>query len=201
MKLFYSPGACSLAPHIVLREINKDFDLVKVDFSTSKTEHGDDFTQINPHGYVPAIQLDNSDTLTEGVAIMQYLADSSPEAGLVPKNGTFERAKLHERLNYLTSEFHKGFAPLFSDVSDEEKKRAVANVESKLDYLDDLLSEQDYLMGDKFSIADAYMFVIASWTAPTGIELKKWSNISAYSEKIASRKSVQDAMRAEGLIS
>ncbi|MEE9327024.1 MAG: glutathione transferase GstA [Cocleimonas sp.] len=198
MKLFYSPGACSLAPHIVLRETGTDFDLVKVDFANKKTEHGDDFTQINPHGYVPAIQLDNNDTLTEGVAIMQYLADSSPESGLVPENGTFERAKLHERLNYLTSEFHKG---LFSDVSDEEKKRAVANVESKLDYLDNLLSKQDYLMGDKFSIADIYMFVIASWTAHTGIDLKKWSNISAYSEKITNRKSVQEAKRAEGLIS
>ena len=201
MKLFYSPGACSLAPHIVLREIGNNFDLVKVDFATNTTEQGDDFNQINPHGYVPAILLDNNEPLTEGVAIMQYLADQSPTAGLVPKNGTFERAQLHERLNYLTSEFHKGFAPLFSGVEGEEKQKAIENVEAKLDYLDKLLSDREYVMGENFSIADAYLFVITSWTAHTGIDLNKWSHLSEYSEKIANRKSVQEAMRAEGLIS
>ncbi len=200
MKLYYSPGACSLAPHIVLQETGKEFELVKVDLASKTTETGDDFTKINPHGYVPVLGLDNGEVLTEGVAIMQYLADQSPEAGLAPENGTFERARLQERLNYLSTELHKAFGPLFSDSAEEEKKKAVAKIESKLDYLDTLLNSKDYLMGDVFSIADAYLFVLISWTAPTGIGLDRWPNIASFSTRVSERKSVHEAMQAEGLL-
>ncbi len=200
MKLYYAPGACSLASHIVLQETEIEFDLVKVDLASKITEHGDDFTQINPHGYVPALQLDNNEVLTEGVVIMQYLADQSPSTGLAPENGTFERIRLQERLNYLTTELHKSFSPLFSGGTDEEKQKAVSKIESGLSFIDTLLSNKPYLAGEKFSIADAYLFVIASWTTPTGISLDKWPNISNFSKRIAQRKSVQKAMKAEGLI-
>ncbi len=200
MKLYYSPGACSLAPHIVLQETGKEFELVKVDLASKTTETGDDFMKINPHGYVPVLGLDNGEVLTEGVAIMQYLADQSPEAGLAPENGTFERARLQEKLNYLSTELHKAFAPLFSDSAEAEKKKAVAKIESKLDYLDTLLNSKDYLMGDVFSIADAYLFVLTGWTVPTGIGLGGWPNIASFSTRVSGRKSVRAAMQAEGLL-
>jgi glutathione S-transferase len=200
MKLYYSPGACSLAPHIVLREAGNKFELVKVDFESKTTETGGDFTKINPHGYVPALALDNNEILTEGVAIMQYIADQAPDKHLVPANGTFERARLQERLNYLTTELHKSFGPLFSDSPEAEKQKAIARIESKLDYLDKLLADRLYLLGDEFSVADAYLFVLASWTKPTGIGLSKWPNIAAYSDRIAERENVRDALQAEGLL-
>ena len=200
MKLYYSPGACSLAPHIVLRETRQDFDLEKVDFESGTTDSGSDYRQINPHGYVPALELDSDEILTEGVSIMQYLADRNPEAGLAPANGTFERSRLQERLNYLATELHKAFTPLFSESTEEEKVKAVSSIEAKLDYIDALLREQDYLMGDKFTIADAYLFVLASWTRPTGIGLDKWPSIQAFTGRIAGRENVQAAMQAEGLI-
>lgn len=200
MKLYYSPGACSLASHIILHEMDQEFDLVKVDFSTSTTETGMDFSQINPHGYVPALELENNEVLTEGVAIMQYLADQVPTLNLVPENGTLERARLQERLNYLTTELHKAFSPLFIDSSDEEKKKAVKNIESKLDFINDILVENNYLVGNEFSIADVYLFVLTNWTGPTGIGLDKWPNIALHSTRIAKRQSVQKAMRMEGLL-
>ncbi|MBL4660334.1 MAG: glutathione transferase GstA [Alcanivoracaceae bacterium] len=201
MKLYYSPGACSLAPHIILQETNTDFDLIKVDFASKMTEHGEDFTKINPHGYVPALQLDNGDVLTEGVAIMQYLADLSPQANLVPENGTFKRAKLYEKLNYLTSELHKGFAPLFSDVSDTSKQKAKENLNNKFSYIDSVLAEKPYLLGNDFSVADAYLFVISGWTKLTGIDLSKWVHVTSFVEKISKRNAVQKALKAEGLLS
>jgi glutathione S-transferase len=200
MKLYYSPGACSQAPHIILNETNTDYELVKVDFSTKTTEHGEDFNKINPNGYVPALQLDNGEILTEGVAIMQYLADASPESDLAPKNATFARAKLQEKLNYLTSELHKGFVPLFSDTSDEVKNQARENLSNKFNYIDSLLAKTSHISGDKFSIADAYLFVISNWTKMTGIDLSKWSNVSALIEKVYNREAVQKTLNAEGLI-
>ncbi|MBL4772276.1 MAG: glutathione transferase GstA [Alcanivoracaceae bacterium] len=200
MKLYYTPGACSLAPHIILQETNTDYDLVKVDLATKITENGDDFTKINPHGSVPLLVLDNGDTLTETVAIIQYLADLSPDSNLAPENGTFERAKLYEKLNYLTSELHKGFSPLFSDNSDEIKQKAKDNLNQKFNYLDKILAEKPYLLGDKYSVADVYLFVISNWTKLTGIDLSQWVNVSTFSEKIAQRKAVQKSMQAEGLL-
>lgn len=200
MELYYSPGACSLASHIILREIGKEFDLVKVDLVSKSTESGDDYKKINPHGYVPALKLVNDEILTEGVAIMQYLADQSPESNLSPTSGTLERSRLHERLNYLTAELHKSFTPLFYEATDEERKKSISNVESKLDFINNLLSDKNYLLGDKFTIADAYLFVITNLTGLTGIDLEKWPNIVSFSERVAGRDSVQKSMQAEGLL-
>jgi len=200
MKLYYSPGACSQAPHIILNEINANFELVKVDLTTKITEQGEDFIKINPHGYVPALQLDNGEVLTEGVAIMQYLADLSPEMDLAPKNATFARAKLQEKLNYLTTELHKGFVPLFTDSSAEVKAATKNNLAKKFSYLDSVLAKKPYITGNKFSLADAYLFVISNWSKPTGIDLSTWPNISAYIDKILQRDAVQKTMNAEGLL-
>jgi glutathione S-transferase len=200
MKLYYSPGACSQAPHIILNETNADFELVKVDFATKTTEHGEDFTKINPNGYVPALQLDNGDVLTEGVAIMQYLADQSPQSDIVPQNATFARAKLQEKLNYLTSELHKGFVPLFSNVTDEIKANARDNLAKKFSYIDSILGKSQYISGSKFSIADAYLFVISNWTKMTGIDLNQWKNVSSLVEKVFKREAVQKTLNTEGLL-
>ncbi len=200
MQLYYSPGACSLASHIILRETGNDFNLIKVDLVSKAIDTGGDFKQVNPHGYVPALKLENNEVLTEGVAIMQYLADQSPDARLVPENGTFERARLQEKLNYLTTELHKSFTPLFSNLQEEENKKVIKNVETKLDFINTQLSDKDYLLGDEFSIADAYLFVITNWTGLTGIDLEKWPNIISFSQRVAKRESVQESMRAEGLL-
>ena len=198
MKLYYSPGSCSLATHITLHETGNTFDIVKV--TNGVAEDGSDFKKMNPHGYVPVLQLDNGDVLTEGVVIMQYLADKSPAADIAPANGTFERTRLQERLNYLTTEVHKAFGPLFSDASDDEKQKAKLNVSNKFNYLDKLLAEREYLLGKKISIADFYLVVIANWTNFTGMSLKDWPNIARLSKQVISRKSAQLAMKAEGLI-
>ena len=200
MKLFYSPGACSQAPHIILNETHANFELVKVDFATKTTEHGEDFNKINPNGYVPALQLDNGEVLTEGVAIMQYLADLKPESDLAPKNATFARAKLQEKLNYLTSELHKGFVPLFGDNPEEVKNKARGNLANKFDYLDSVLEANNFINGEKFSIADAYLFVISNWTKMTGIELSRWTNVSALVEKVFQREAVQQTLKSEGFL-
>lgn len=200
MKLYYSPGACSQASHIILNETNADYEAVKVDFATKTTEQGEDFTKINPNGYVPALQLDNGEVLTEGVAIMQYLADLSPELNLAPKNSTFARAKLQEKLNYLTSELHKGFAPLFGNNSEQIKTQARENLSNKFNYIDSILAKTDYISGDRFSIADAYLFVISNWSKMTGVDLSKWSNVSDLVEKVYNRKAVQKTLNVEGLL-
>ena len=202
MKLYYKPGACSLASHIVLREIGEDFELESVDTDTQKTETGADFTQINPKGYVPVLRLDGGQVLTEGAAVLQYIADRYPEAGLAPKPGTLERARLQEHLNFVSSELHKAFGPFFSSsASDEEKQAAKTNVERKMDHFESIFSDgRKYLLGDEFSVSDAYFFVVASWAKPTGIGLDKWPNVAVFSARVAGREKVQDAMRAEGLL-
>jgi len=199
MKLYYSPGACSLAPHIILQELGLEFDLVQVDLYNKKTEFGDDFYEVSPHGRVPALQIANEDVLTESVAVLQYIADQHPKAGLAPDSGTFERAKLQEALNFLTSDVHKAFGPLFAGGSDAEKQLAVQDIDSKLGYINKQLAGSEYLVGETFSIADAYLFVLTSWTIPTGMDLNKWPNLAAYFGRIASRTSVINAMQAEGL--
>ena len=198
MKLYYSPGSCSLATHITLHETGNTFDIVKV--TNGVAEDGSDFKKMNPHGYVPVLQLDNGEVLTEGVVIMQYLADKSPAADIAPANGTFERTRLQERLNYLTTEVHKAFTPLFSDSSDDEKQKAKLNVSNKFNYLDKLLAEREYLLGKKISIADFYLVVIANWTKFVGMSLSDWPNITRLTKQVVSRKSAQLAMKAEGLI-
>ena len=196
MKLYYKPGACSLASHIVLREVGDDFELERVDTDTQKTETGADFKQINPKGYVPVLRLGNGQVLTEGVAILQYIADQHPEAALAPKFGTLERARLQEHLNFVSSELHKAFGPFFSaSASDQAKQTAKANVEQKMAHFETLLSDgRKYLLGDSFSVADAYLFVVASWSKPTGIGMDKWPHLAAFSARVAGRKKVQEAM-------
>lgn len=202
MKLYYKPGACSLASHIILREMDKDFELERVDTDTQKTETGVDFKQINQKGYVPVLGLDDNQFLTEGAAILQYLADQNPEAGLAPEPGTIERAHLQEHLNFISSELHKAFGPFFSShASSDDKKAAKENVEQKMAHFESTFSDgRDYLLGEKFSVSDAYLFVVSSWASPTGIGLEKWPNVAAFNARVASREKVQDAMRAEGLL-
>ena len=202
MKLYYKPGACSLASHIILKEIGNDFEIEGVDTEKQITESGDDFSRINPKGYVPVLRLDDGKTLTEGAAILQYLADQNPEAGLAPESGTLERARLQEHLNYTSTELHKAFGPFFSpEASDEEKQKAKNNVERKMDHFESIFDDgRNYLIGDKFSVADAYFFVVSNWAIPTGIGLDKWPRIADFSTRVAGREKVQNAMRAEGLV-
>ncbi len=201
MKLYYSPGACSLASHIVLREIGKDFELESVDPSTQKTETGADYTKINPKGYVPTLLLDDGQLLTEGAAILQYIADQQPEAGLAPKPGTLERARLQEHLNFIASELHNAFGPLFyPSTSDEQKQICKTKIDRRMSYFESLFSDgRKHLLGDDFSVADAYFFVVSGWAVPLGIGLDKWPNVAAFSARVASREKVRDAMHAEGL--
>ncbi len=201
MKLYYSPGACSLSPHIVLRETGQPVDLVKVDLKEHKTADGADYLAINPKGYVPVLQLDDGSVLTEGPAIVQYLADQVPASKLAPAAGTMERYRLMEWLNFLTSEIHKGFSPLFRPTASEETKAMFREaLARRFDYLSDRLRDKPYLMGDGFTVADAYLFTLLGWCRLTGIDLEKWPVLTAYRERIAARPAVRVAMKAEGLI-
>lgn len=201
MKLYYSPGACSLSPHIALREAGLPFDMVRVDFATRKTANGDDYLAINPKGYVPALQLDDGSVLTEGPAIVQYLADRAQATKLAPAAGTMERYRLVEWLNFLTSEIHKGFSPLFRPTASEETKTMFRDaLARRFDYLSTELRDKPYLMGDNFTAADAYLFTLLGWCRLTGVDLEKWPVLVAYRERVAARPAVRAAMKAEGLI-
>lgn len=202
MKLYYKPGACSLASHIVLLEVGAIFELEEVDTDTGQTKSGRDYNKINLKGYVPALELDSGEILTEGASILQYIADQHPQSGLAPKVGTVARARLHEHLNYTGSELHKAFGPFFSSAaSDEDKVKARVNVATKFDYLNELLGDgRKFLLGDVFSVADAYMFVVSNWSNFVGIDLKRWSNVDAFVLRVANRPATQAAMKAEGLI-
>jgi glutathione S-transferase len=201
MKLYYSPGACSLSPHIVARELGLPITLQKVNTKDKTMEGGGDFWKVNARGYVPVLELDNGERLTEGPAIVQYLADQKPEAGLAPKNGTMERSRLQEWLNFLTSEVHKQFSPLFKpNTPDDYKAIAKQNLATRFDWLDQQLAGKDYLMGKQFTVADAYAFVLLGWTKPTQIDLAKWPNLGAFHKRVGARPKVMDALRAEGLL-
>ena len=201
MKLYYAPGACSLSPHIVARELGLPVELRKVNNKDKTVEGGADYWKVNGRGYVPALELDNGQVLTEGPAIVQYLADQKPDAGLAPKAGTFERYQLQEWLNFLTSEVHKQFSPLFRPNTPEEYKTiAKENLGKRFDWLDKQLAGKDYLTGKQFSVADAYLFVLTNWTKPTNIDLSKWPNVAAFQKRVAARPKVQEAMQAEGLL-
>jgi glutathione S-transferase len=201
MKLYYTPRACSLSPHIVLRELGLQFDLECVDLATKKTASGRDYLAINPNGYVPALELDNGEVITEGAAIVQYLADQKPEAGLAPPPGTLQRTRLQERINFIASELHKSFTPFFQkDTSEHTKAAATAHIASRFDYLESILADgRPYLMGDAYTVVDPYLFIVSSWAKPSGIELGKWPKLAAYIGRIAQRETVNAAMRAEGL--
>ena len=201
MKLYYSPGACSLSPHIVARELGIPVELKKVNTKDKTIEGGGDYWKVNGRGYVPALELDNGQVLTEGPAIVQYLADQKPEAGLAPKNGSLERYRLQEWLNFLTSEIHKSFSPLFKPNTPEDyKKIAKENLAARFDWLDKQLAGKDYLTGKAFSVADAYLFVLLNWTKFQNIDLARWPNLAAFHARVGARPRVQEALQAEGLL-
>jgi glutathione S-transferase len=202
MKLYYAPGACSLCPHIVLREAGERFELARVDTREKKLAgSGADYWQITPKGQVPVLELDNGDRLTENAAIVQYIADKNPESGLAPQAGTRERYRVQEWLSHTGSELHKTFSPLFRPTTpDEFKKLSREALGNRFKYLDRHLAERDYLMGDDFTVADAYMFAVLRWCPRVEIELGAWPNLKAYVERVAARPNVKEAMQAEGLI-
>ena len=201
MKLYFSPGACSLSPHIVLREAKIAADLEQVDLKTKKTKSGADYAAINPKGQVPALALDDGKMLTEGPAIVQYLADQKADSGLAPKAGSFERYQLQEWLNFLTTELHKQFSPLFKPNTPEDyKKIAKENLAARFDWLDKQLAGKDYLMGKQFTVADAYAFVLLNWTKFQSIDLARWPNLTAFQKRVGARPKVQEALQAEGLL-
>lgn len=202
MKLYYSPGACSLSPHIVLRELGSKFDLVKVDTKTHKTASGDDYYKLNPKGYVPMLELDTGERITEGPAIVQYLADQKGDGSLAPKAGTIERVRLQEWLNFITSEIHKGIGGLFNPKMPEEFKTVVKERFSSLNakILDDHLAKNDFVLGKAFSVADAYLFTVLGWGKHVGIDMSRWPNITKYLERVGARPKVQEALKAEGLV-
>jgi glutathione S-transferase len=201
MKLYYSPGACSLSPHIVASEAGIPIELEKVDLGTKKTQSGKDYLTINPKGYVPALALDDGSVLTEGLAIVQYLADQKPATRLAPPAGTIERYRLQEWLGFIATELHKSFGPLFNKATPEEtKKTSRTNIAKRLDYLNTRLGSLKYLMGDAFSVADAYAFTIIGWANHVGIDLKAYPNVAAYMARVGERPKVQATLKAEGLL-
>jgi glutathione S-transferase len=201
MKLFYSPGACSLSPHIAPREAGIAFTMHKVDLKAKKIESGEDYNGVNGKGYVPALQLDNGQTLTEGPAIVQYIADQKPASGLAPPAGTMERYKLQEWLNFVSSELHKAMGSFFNPAQTPEWKEAVkVTLSRRLDWLAKQLDGKQYLMGDKFSVADAYLFTVLGWAKHTGFDLSKWPAIEQYEARVGARPKVVEAMKAEGLV-
>ncbi|MGZ5072362.1 MAG: glutathione transferase GstA [Usitatibacter sp.] len=201
MKLYYSPGACSLSPHIVASELGLDVQLEKVDLKSHKTAAGADFYAINPKGYVPTLQMDSGDVLTEGPAIVQYLADRKPEAGLAPANGTPERYHLQEMLGFINSEIHKTYSPLFSDkTSPELRQDRLEYLGKRYAVIEKQLAGRNYLFGDKFTVADAYLFTVTTWAHHVKLDLAPFPNVQAFQKRVAARPAVQAAMKQEGLI-
>jgi glutathione S-transferase len=199
MKLYYSPGACSLAPHIAMREAGIPVELSKVDLKAKQYEGGD-YKQVNGKGYVPAIATD-AGVLTEAPVILQYIADQKPDAGLAPKAGSMERYRLQEWLNFITSEMHKGMGNFFNPALTDEWRKAVTDrLGIRMDWLAKQLEGKQYLMGDKFSVADAYLFTILNWAAPSKFDMSRWPAITDYHKRVGSRPKVQEALKAEGLV-
>jgi glutathione S-transferase len=201
MKLYYYPGACSLAPHIVAREAGIPLTLEKVDLANRTTETGASYLAINPKGYVPALGLQDNSVLTEASAIIQYLADSQTAADLAPAAGTIERYRLLEWLGFISTEIHKGFGPLWNPTTPDTVKTATKErLATRFAYLDEKLGSQPFLMGAKFTIADAYLFTVVNWTNFHGIDLSPFPNLQAFQARIAARPAVQQALEAEGLL-
>ena len=200
MKLYYSPGACSLSPHIVLCEAGLPHELIKVDLKTKKTEHGDDFNVINAKGYVPTLITDSGEVLTEGPAIVQYLADLAPGKNLAPAAGTMARVRLQEWLNFVSTELHKGFTPLFRNAPAEWQDVVRTALGSRFTTLAATLEKQPYLLGEQFSVADAYLFTVLNWSKWVKIDLGPWPALGAYQARVAARPGVQQALKKEGLL-
>lgn len=198
MKLYYSPGACSLSPHIALKEADLPFDLIRVDLKAKKLEDGSDYIA---KGQVPALGLANGDLLTEGAVIVQMIADSAPQKNLAPAHGSSERYKLQEWLNFIASELHKNFSPLFQPVlSDDTKAFFKDRLLGKFKYIDQALKGRDYIMGNAFTVPDAYLFTMLAWADRTGIDISGLPNLVAYKARVAARPKVQEALIAEGLL-
>ena len=200
MKLYYSPGACSLASHIALEEAQLPYTTVKVDLGSKRTADGGDYLAINEKGYVPTLVLDNGGALTENAIVLQYIADQNPGTDLAPAHGTFARYRLGEWLNFIASEIHKAFGPLWNAMSsDEVKESARRNLAKRFAYVEKRVASTPYLMGDTFTIADAYLFVLLNWTDHLGVDLTPFPNLRDFRARIKTRPAVQKAMRDEGL--
>jgi glutathione S-transferase len=198
MKLYYSPGACSLSPHIVAREAGIPLELVKVDLGTKTIETEGDYWAVNPKGYVPALRFDDGELLTEGPAIVQYLADLKPGSGLAPKAGSVERYRLAEMLGYINSEIHKAYSPLFNPATPSETvEERKAYLKKRYKPLDERLAHRPYLFGDQFSAADAYLFTVTNWAGAVKLDLSELANLAAFQKRVSARPAVQEAMRAE----
>src|ERR1700742_1638476 len=196
MKLYFAPGACSLSPHIVLEEAGIAAETEQVNNQEKKTKTGKDYWTVNPKGQVPALQLDSGEMLTEGPVIVQYLADQKPAAGLVPPVGAIERYRVQEWLNFTTSELHKSCGPIFRPTTpDAYKTISKENLGKRFDWLDKQLAGKQYLMGDRFTVADAYLFTVLRWSPRVEIDISKWSNLKAYMDRVAARPKVQAAMK------
>jgi glutathione S-transferase len=201
MKLYYTPGACSLSPHIALLEAGLPYSLCKVNLQDKKLESGEDFNSINGKGYVPALQLDDGQLLTEGSAIVQYIADRNPAAGLAPAAGSAERYKLQEWLNFISTEIHKGMGSMFNPAQTPEWKESVkATLGKRLDWLSKQIEGKQYLLGDKFSVADGYLFTVLNWAGMVKFDLGKWPVIQQYAARVGQRPKVVEALKAEGLL-
>jgi glutathione S-transferase len=197
VKLYYMTGACSLASGISLLEAGLKFEWVKVDRHSRRTADGLDFNEVNPKGYVPALRLDNGEVLTENVAVLQYIADRNPAAKLAPPAGTMERYRLVEWLAFIGSEVHKNFSPLFRDVSEDVKQFARTNMTSRLNYLERTIGNRTFLMGEQFTVADAYLYVVLSWSAHVKVDLAQWPQLKRHVERVGGRPHVIEALQAE----
>ena len=201
MKLYYSAGACSLSPHIALEEAGLKYEAISAPTKTKQLPDGSDFRQVNPLGYVPYLVLDDGTGLSEGPAIVQYIADQAPAKKLAPANGTLARYQLQSLLNFIGTELHKNFGPLFDPVMPAEaKERFKAKLADRLQHVDGLLAGKTWLMGDDFTVADGYLFTVTNWAQPMQIDLSPYQNLTAYRQRVAARPAVQAAMKAEGLI-
>ncbi len=200
MKLYYLPGACSMAANIALREAGLAFDLVKVDRQTKRGADGLDFNEVNPKGYVPALTLDSGETLTENVAVLQYIGDRNPAAKLAPAAGTMERYRLIEWLAFINSEIHKSFGPLFrKDAPEDTKAYARKNITTRAGWLDSSWGSRSFVMGEQFTVADPYLFVVLGWGARAGVDIGQWPKLQAFLTRVGARPHVLEALKAEGL--
>jgi len=201
MKLYYSPGACSLSPHIALHEAGIAFEAVMASTKSHKLQDGTDYYGINPLGYVPLLELDDGTRLREGPAIVQYIADLAPTKNLAPAAGTLQRYRLQEWLTFIGTEMHKGYSPLFNPAMPEEAKTIFKDkLKSRYQWLDGQLADKQYLMGEHFSVADGYLFTVTNWAKPTGVDIASCPNVQAWHARVAARPAVQEAMKAEGLL-
>ncbi len=199
-KLYYNPGACSLSPHIALREAGLPFTLVLANMKTHQLADGTDYYGINPKGYVPLLELDNGLRLSEGPAIVQYIADQAPASKLAPAAGTIERYQLMEWLNFITTELHKTYSPLFNPAMPEEAKTLFkTKLRSRYGWVDSQLAGKSYLMGEQFTVADGYLFTVTNWAKHVSLDMAGLDNIAAFSARVAARPAVQEALKAEGL--